>query len=227
MDVFTAIDTQKENKDCTGKPISYRKLALLCRAGCRAPTAGGLPHTNFVLVNDGRTINQIAETTTGQDWIRKAGGIIAVICQKKLLQDWYGERAVERAEEDAALATQNILLAATGLHLATQRIHEYNKDKVRELLSPPEKIKFDTESTQIYSLIAVGEPLTQDQDKRPLELQNRIFFEIMGERSQHPEYLRAEYAKLLEKVGYNITKTARSSLTKMKKQIKEFMSNAK
>ena len=227
MDIFTAIDSQIENKDCTGKPISYRKLALLARAGCRATTAGGLPHTNFVLVNDGRKINGVAEATNGQDWIRKSGGLIAVICQKNLLEDWYGERAVNRAEEDAALATQNILLASTGLHLATHRIQEYNKDKVRQLLSPPEKIKFNTDSTEIYSLIAVGEPLTQNQDRRPLELQNRIFFEIMGERVQNPEYLRAEYVKLLEKVGYNIKKTGESALRKMKKQVKELLSNAK
>ena len=223
MDLFEAIESQQQNKQFIGKPVSYEKLAILARAGCYASTAGGLPHTNFILINNARTIDEIAGCTSGQDWVREAGGIIAVVCQKDLLNDWYGERALKEGEKDVASETQNILLASYALNLAACCVTEFNTSKVEQLLNPFAKQKFQRGSTELLEVIAIGQPLAAPPKRRPIELQNRVWFEKQEERLRYRHLVRGQYFEALKKIGYNMQKRARGTYKQLRTAVKKLL----
>ena len=89
----------------TGEKIPRQELQNIVEAGIAAPSGCNAQTTSFVIVDDEQLVRQIA-AITGKDYINQAGAVIVVVADQTPA---YGSMSFYK--EDAAAATENILLA--------------------------------------------------------------------------------------------------------------------
>lgn len=142
----------------TGEPVSRELEDELLRAAMAAPSARNMRPWHFVVVRERGTLDAIAEAHPHAAMLRQATLCLAVLGDPEV----YGEYWIQ----DCAAATQNILLAATGLGLGAcwlgMHPREERKRAVRPLLSIPETM-------EILSLVAVGHPAEEKEPRTQFE----------------------------------------------------------
>ena len=116
----------------TNQPVSPEQVEAILRAAMAAPSASNKQPWQFIAVQERSTLDQLADVHQHAKMLKEAT-LCIVVC---------GDRANKFWEQDCAAATQNILLAATGLGLGSVwlGIHP-NPDpvsKVAQLLGIPE-----------------------------------------------------------------------------------------
>lgn len=129
----------------TDQPVSEEHLLSMLKAAMVAPTAHNRQHWQFVVVTERDRLDQLSAVHPYAKMLKEATLCIAV-CGDSSYPFW---------EQDCAAATQNILLAATGLGLGSvwMGIHPNPGpvQTVRDLLEIPE-------GQVPLSLIAIGHP---------------------------------------------------------------------
>lgn len=144
------IHSRRSIRKFTSQPVAPEQVEALLRAAMAAPSASNKQPWQFVTIQDRSRLDQLAEVHQYAKMLREATLCIAVCgdCGNKF---W---------EQDCSAATENILLAATGLGLGAVwlGIHP-NPDpvaKVVQWLAIPE--------THLpLCLIAIGHPAEQKQ----------------------------------------------------------------
>ena len=123
MDVLEAIHTRRSVRKYLDKPVEWDKIGTILDAGRMAPTAGNLQPYRFIVVNDPGKIKLIAEACSQQYWIEGAPVLILIVIWLKKVKEFYGERGVDvYAVQDAAVAAQNMMLAAHSLGIGSCQI---------------------------------------------------------------------------------------------------------
>jgi nitroreductase len=157
METIQAIQSRYSCRSYRADPVSSEVLMKLVDAGRLAPSGRGEQPWEFVVVTDVSTLKELAKIAESGPHIAKAAACIAVFCR----QD------AKYAVEDGSAATENILLAATGLGLGACWIAGDKKPyapRVGSLLGAPPTHK-------LISLISVGFPadeIPKERKKRPL-----------------------------------------------------------
>lgn len=107
------------------------EIKKIIEAAKMAPSAGGIYPTNFVVIRDEETKKQIAEAALGQYFITEAPVVIVVVADVEKTASRYGERGRNLyAIQDAAVATENLILAATALGLGTCWVGAFDEEKL-------------------------------------------------------------------------------------------------
>lgn len=124
------------------KDVAEGLVEKMIEAANCAPSAGGIYPTNFIVIRDQETKNRIAEAALGQDFIAKAPVVIVVISDLEKTASQYGERGRNLyAIQDAAVATENLLLAATALGFSTCWVGAFNEEEVKKILKLKNNIR--------------------------------------------------------------------------------------
>ncbi len=112
-DALTAILTRRSIRDYTPHPVPDELIKLLLMAGQAAPSALDERSTEFVVINDRRTLDEIQKFNTKRLQLKKAG-VAILVCgnQAKEKDKGKGYWAL-----DGAAAAENILIAAHALGL--------------------------------------------------------------------------------------------------------------
>jgi len=158
MDIMEAIRNRYSCRTYRADPVSSDLLMQLVDAARLAPSSRGEQPWEFVVITDVSTLKKIASLASTGPFIAKAAACIAVFCKAD----------AKYALEDGSAATQNILIAATGLGLGSCWVAGDKKDyapKVADLLRAPS-------SQKLISLVAIGFPEGDPPDKsdrRPLK----------------------------------------------------------
>ncbi len=157
--------TRSSVRSYSDKAISDDTLEKLVKAGMSAPTAGNVQPWEFVIITDKNTLAQYATINEYAAMSPKAAAAIAVVINQESYIDkphmgGYGP-------QDAAAASQNILLAAhamgigsvwTGVYSEMQKVSAERMAKTSELLKlPPYKTPF--------AMILLGYPDTEAAPK--------------------------------------------------------------
>ena len=155
MDALEALRSRRSVRRYEDRPVEKALLETVVDCGRLAATARNEQPWEFIVVSEEKTRQAIAEYTSYGKFIAQSPVCIAVFCKPA---DYY--------LEDGAAATQNILVAAHALGLATCWVAGARKpyaDDIRDLLGAPEGYK-------LISLVALG--YSEDSPsptKRPLE----------------------------------------------------------
>jgi nitroreductase len=155
MDVFRAIEQRTSVRTFSSQIVSRENLEKLVDAGRRAPSGNNVQPVEYVVITDARLKAKLADITEYGKFIHDAPACIAVISQE-----------TKYYLEDGCAAAENILLAATGLGLASCWVAGDKKPYVANILSllnVPERYK-------LVALIAIGyaaKPVSV-RDKRAL-----------------------------------------------------------
>ena len=143
----------------TGEKIRREDLEILIRAGMAAPTSKDTRHFFFVVIDDDKVIEKIAEGLPYAKMLLTAKHAILVCSDLSLA---YGGAEIGYWIQDSSAAAENVLLAAhsmglgacwTGVHPRPERVQF-----LREALAIPENV-------MPLCVIAVGKPAGEDKPR--------------------------------------------------------------
>ncbi|MBE8538809.1 nitroreductase family protein [Geoglobus acetivorans] len=137
MECLEAIFSRRSVRKFLKKDVDDETVRKLLEAGNAAPSAGNLQARDFVVVRDDETKLKLAVASLRQMFIAQAPVVIVVVANYPRSMKVYGERGKIYAEQDAAAAVQNILLAAHCMGLASVWVGAYDDEVVSEILGIP------------------------------------------------------------------------------------------
>ena len=158
--ILENIRNRKSVRNYTGKPVTKACLLALLTAGMAAPSARNRQPLAFVAVTERHILDALGNELPHTKMIFKAGAAI-VVCGDSATP--LQEGALDLWHQDAAAATENILLAAEGMRLGAvwSALCPYpdREDVVRRILKLPDNVS-------PFSIIPVGHP---DGEQLPKE----------------------------------------------------------
>ena len=136
MGVWEAIKGRRSVRSFQDRPVGRELLERLVEAGIWAPSGGNAQTWHFVVVTDPEGLRRLKTVSPGM--LGDPPAAIAVCQNMDEARRKGGELGASLAVVDAAMATQNILLAAYDAGLGTCVIASFHKGAVKSLLGLPE-----------------------------------------------------------------------------------------
>jgi nitroreductase len=222
MDIYKCITTRRSIRKFKDKNIDKDELYLLVEAGMHAPTAGNLQHIRFVVTFDEELIKKISDACMNQEWISTAKGVIVICSQPEKVKEWYGLKGESIfAIQDAALAAQNILLAATDIGLGACFISGFEQDKMDDLIGVGS-------DARVEIVIPVGYPDEVPDKKTISDFDSVVFFDKYGNNKSNLTLLNKDYSIIMEKSlkkgqekAQTLAEKGKEFLTKQFEEIKQ------
>lgn len=176
MDVFEAIDRRHSYRGpFEDQTVPREDLRRIVQAGIQAPSGNNDQTTTFLIVDDAETIAAIQKMPEINTAMQQAAAYICCVTDREPRVS-YGSHSFE--VEDCSAATENILLAVTGLGYATVWIdgwlrREGRADTVGSLLGLPE-------DKVVRIILPIGKPdeVHSQAEKKPFE--ERAWFNRYG-----------------------------------------------
>ncbi len=166
MDFLDVVSTRRSIRSFISDPISRDEIELLCQAGCMAPSACNLQPWDFVVVTRRKTLDEIAERHPHAKFAKEAP-LAIVVCGTP--NPTTGEFWIQ----DCAAATQNILLAARNLGIASCWCGLHPVKERAEILRDIVKVP---EGTIPLSLIILGRSEKRFSDAQRYKL-DKVHYE--------------------------------------------------
>jgi len=164
VDVFEAIKSRRSVRAFTNEPVSEEEVVKLIDTARWAPSAGNIQPWEFVVVRDSEIKRGLSAAALDQTFIEEAPVVIVVCANHLRSARGYGSRGVNLyCLQDTAAATQNMLLAAHALRLATCWVGAFQEEEARKVLHIPSGIR-------PVAIIPVGHPAEKPEvpERRPL-----------------------------------------------------------
>ncbi|NCA76195.1 MAG: nitroreductase family protein [Alphaproteobacteria bacterium] len=157
--VLENIMNRKSVRNFTGEPVAEHDLTTLLKAAMAAPSARNRQPWAFVAVTRRATLDALARELPYTKMLTGAGAAL-VVCGDTTIE--LNQGAADLWYQDAAAATQNILLAAEAMRLGAvwSALYPYEdrENQVRRILKLPD-------SVIPFSIIPIGHPTGVDQPK--------------------------------------------------------------
>lgn len=140
-----------------GKIIHDNEIKTLLKAGMAAPSARNTQPWEFIVVDDRKILNKLAERNPYGKMLSTASHAIIIACNR----DKIGEHQ-DFWQQDLSAATENIMLMAEALGLGSVWIGTYPKE---------ERIKITQEELNLpdnivpFNIISLGYPDNTDNPK--------------------------------------------------------------
>lgn len=147
MSALDIIFARRSIRQYTDDPVSEEQIRTLLEAGMATPSASNRRPWHFVTVTDRATLQALAHAHPYGKMLAKAA-LAIVIC---------GDPAASKNywEQDCAAATENVLLAVTGLGLGGVWLgchpHKNRVNPIRQILGIPDEFP-------VLSLLSIGHP---------------------------------------------------------------------
>jgi len=162
MDTFDAIKKRASVREYTDKPIEREKLEKIVDAGRLAPTARAEEPWEFVVVTKKEKIKELANITDHGKFLAGGSAAIVVFCKD-----------TKYYLEDGCAATENMLLAATDLGVASCWIAGDKKfycSDIARAVGAPENLK-------LISIISLGYPKAEPTAHKKRSLKEVLHWE--------------------------------------------------
>jgi len=142
LDVFEAIKRRRSVRAYTSEEVSEEEVKKLIEAARLAPSAGNIQPWEFVIVRKVETKRRLAEAALHQTFIEEAP-VVIVVCANVAQSSWgYGSRGANLyCLQDTAAATENMLLTATALGLATCWVGAFHEDEAAKVTNTPREVR--------------------------------------------------------------------------------------
>jgi len=206
MDTLECIESRRSIRKYQDKPIEFEKIGLILNAGRLAPSAGNVQDTKFILVTEADLRKQLTDACLQQDWMIDAPIFIVVCSQKLRTESMYGERGENLYSlQNAAAATENMLLAAHDQELGACWVGAFVEDKVKSILG------MDPTSRPL-AIITVGYADEVPPAPSKSSVENLTYIERWGNRIK-------DFASFIGYYSQNVTKAAVASKEAVKRLI--------
>ena len=135
--LFERVSIRKFKPD----PIPDEVLLEILKAGNAAPSAGNLQARDFVVVKDKAKKEKLARAALNQMFVAEAPVVVVICANYPRSVKVYGERGKLYAEQDAAAAVENILLAVHALGLGAVWVGAFSEPEVAGILELPAYVR--------------------------------------------------------------------------------------
>lgn len=141
-DVFDCMRETQSVRLFQTNEIPEPTLSRILEAGCWAPSAGNLQPWYFYVVKNEHVKQQIANACYEQSQVLEAPISIVVMADPARSNEQYGERGAQLyCIQDTAAATENMILAADGLGIASCWVGAFDERKVQEAVEAPPRLR--------------------------------------------------------------------------------------
>lgn len=138
MDALTAINMRRCVRKFSERVPGEELVDTLLEATIRAPSAGNLQPWHFYVVRDRNTKKQLSAAALHQRHVAEAPAVIVVCAEPQRSAARYGRRGRDLyCIQDAAAATENLLLAAVAMGMAGCWVGAFDEAGVARILSAP------------------------------------------------------------------------------------------
>jgi nitroreductase len=171
LDVFEAIKKRRSVRAYTSEKVSDEDVERLIEAARWAPSAGNIQPWEFIIVKNAETKRRLSDAALRQTFIEKAP-VVIVVCADVTRSSWgYGSRGTNLyCLQDTAAATENMLLAAQALGLATCWVGAFHEDAVAKAINAPRNLR-------PVAIVPVGHPAEKTSAPQKRSLREIIKYE--------------------------------------------------
>jgi nitroreductase len=169
MDVMEAIRTRRSIRKYKPNPVSDDDVLRCLEAARWAPSANNSQPWEFVVVKDPETRKRLAQIHSWGRFMKDSPVVIVVLADPERSPNYY--------HGDAAVATQNILLAAHSLGLGTCWMGVVNtgfEEPIKELLGVPRSLR-------VLCTVSLGYPDESPKRSRR-DLDEMVHWEKYGQK---------------------------------------------
>lgn len=143
-----------------------------------APSAGNIQPWEFIIVRDPEIKRGVSAAALDQKFIEEAPVVIVVCANQLRSGSGYGSRGVNLyCLQDTAAATQNMLLAAYALGLATCWVGAFQEEEAVKVLKIPNGIR-------PVAIIPVGHPAEKAEVPNKKPLSAIVYHETFGRKQR-------------------------------------------
>jgi nitroreductase len=141
MEFSDVIKTRTSIRDYSDKEVEDEKIKYVLECARWAPSWVNKQCWRFIVVRDKETIIALSKTSIINRWLKHVP-VIIVACGDPESSGTNND--IEYYTVDVAIATENLILAATDVGLGTCWIASFDEKKVKEILGIPNRIKVVT-----------------------------------------------------------------------------------
>jgi nitroreductase len=169
MDLAAIIRSRRSIRAFRREPVPEPLMRELVELANWAPSAGNLQARDFIMIRDEETRKSLARIA---DQVELAQApVVVVVCANGSRITKYGSRGQELFMiQDAAAATENLLLAAHERGLGAVWMGSFDEGEVRKLLKIPSTVRPVT-------LIGLGWPAEEPEPPQRLPLNDILHLE--------------------------------------------------
>lgn len=176
MDALECIKTRLSIREFKDKPVEFEKIANIIEAANSAPSAGNLQDWKFILVTEEKNRRAVSDACEQQVWMDSAPVHLVICSEPVRMQRLYGKRGEEvYSAQNAAAATQNVLLAAQAQGLGACWVGAFNEELLRDALN----ISSDAIPRAV---VAIGYPAEKPKPQQKLTVIDVTFIEKWGNK---------------------------------------------
>jgi nitroreductase len=171
LDVFEAIKKRRSVRAYTSEKVSDEDVERLIEAARWAPSAGNIQPWEFIIVTNAETKRRLSDAALHQTFIEKAP-VVIVVCADVVRSSWgYGSRGTNLyCLQDTAAATENVLLAAQALGLATCWVGAFHEDEVAKAVNTPRNVR-------PVAIVPVGRPAEKPSARPKRSMREIVHYE--------------------------------------------------
>jgi nitroreductase len=174
LDVFEAVKNRRSVRAFTNEPVSNKEVKKLIDLARWAPSAGNIQPWVFIVVRSPTKRRQLSEAAN-QGFIEEAPVVIVVCADTQRSRQGYGSRGANLyCIQDTAAATQNMLLSAHSMGLATCWVGAFHEEKAKTALDLPVSVR-------PVAIIPVGHAAEKPRTRSRRPLNTIIHSEAFGE----------------------------------------------
>jgi nitroreductase len=160
LELLEAINGRRSTRTFVNQRVSEEEVKTLIDAARNAPSAGNIQPWEFVIIRKPELKRKLVLAALNQSFIEEAPVVIVVCADENASESGYGSRGKTLyCIQDAAAATQNILITAHSLGLGTCWIGSFREEEVKKALGIPDGVR-------PVAIIPVGH-VTTNPSKRP------------------------------------------------------------
>ena len=176
MDVSEAIKNRRSVRAFSSQPVSDEEIDRLIEAARWAPSAGNLQPWEFIVVREPEIKHGLCKAAGNQTFIEKAPVVVVVCADPQRSAKGYGSRGINLyCLQDTAAATQNMLLTAQAMGLATCWVGAFHEEKAKKVVKIPEGVR-------PVAIVPVGHATEKPRVRPRRPLNEIVYREIYGRR---------------------------------------------
>lgn len=176
IDFLKLVNIRQSDRKYHGRPVEEEKLSRCLEAARLAPSACNSQPWKFIVVNDPKLKDKIAEQTSGKlipinHFTRQAPLHVVLVMEKPNITSKFGEIVKDKKYTlmDVGIAASHFCLQAAAEDLGTCMIGWFNESRVKELLNIPR-------NKRPMLIITLGYPAGQKRKKRRKEKEEIISY---------------------------------------------------
>ena len=173
MELDDCIKNRRSVRSFLAKKVEIEKIGLILEAATFAPSSGNLQNWRFIVVDNEKKKEEIADACLKEYWMLESPVFIVVCNDPVNIERFFGERADFYATQNCAAAIENILLKAADLGLASNWVGAFDENAIKRILKLPDSIK-------VEAVVEIGYSKEEKALSKRYSLEHLTYFNEWG-----------------------------------------------